>query len=144
MNKDTEGWNSIFLVLMDTDENKSSGGSKSVRKKKKKNTDEVCWIELTPSLFFNFPFHFSRVGKISVLTSVTKNCFFPFYSPEPTFSATCSGRNCDLNSYQQCHIKTKGERIQKRKEGNSSLTNNSNDSSLKPPKFFLQRKCQSC
>lgn len=80
-----------------------------------------------------------------MLTSVTKNCFFPFYSPEPMFSAMCSGRNCDLNSYQQCHIKTKrSERIQKRKEGNSSLTNNSSDSSLQPPKFLLQRKCQSC
>ena len=39
------------------------------------HTDEVCWIELTSSFFFNFPSHSSRVGKISMLTSVTKTFF---------------------------------------------------------------------
>ena len=111
---------------------------------KKKKKQMKCG-ELTSSFFFNFPSHFSRVGKISMLTSVTKTFFSPFYSPEPMFPAMCSDGNCDLNSYQQCHIKTKRcERMQKRRKWNNSLTNNSNNSSLKPPKFLLQRKCQSC
>ena len=115
--------------------------SKSVIKKKP--TDEVCWINFIPFLQFSTSFFQSGENLNAYLSD--KDFFFPFYSPEPMFPAMCSDGNCDLNSYQQCHIKTKRcERMQKRRKGNNSLTNNSNNSSLKPPKFLLQRKCQSC
>ena len=86
-----------------------------------------------------------------MLTSVTKDFFFFSFLYQRASIPCCVQwlELCGLNVEQEVSYKNwqrgvRGYRKEeKRREGKSSVTSNSNNSSLNPKKFLLQRKCQS-
>lgn len=77
-----------------------------------------------------------------MLTSITKDFFFLSISQsQHPLLCTVVGTVWTRNVISKLTKRCKG--IQKRREGKSTVTSNSNNSSLNPKKFLLQRKCQS-